>query len=216
MTPLANAPAEPPASIRHGVELAAAAWFDDPKRPRLSEEMLARWDALVDQWVLSSDLPLLIRKARNNRGHLIEHFTGRGIVPTDNSPASWSMALAYADVCPTLAEVQGMFVADQIPIAMVIKREEKLNARYRCVRHTIAGPNSMGWKVAHINDVGLGHTADLESVDLSQLIGHFKRFLSPSNMFLVPKDYAGVAETPEFKAAFCQRAIVETNSATEV
>ena len=100
-----------------------------------------------------------------------------------------------------------MLGADSIPVAMVIKTTEKAGATYRCTRHTTPGPNQRGWKVAHIEDVGLGYGDVLTSVPLGNLVEHFLRFLSPANMFLVPLAYAGIAETPEFVHAFRHHAM---------
>jgi hypothetical protein len=85
---------------------------------------------------------------------------------------------------------------------MALGAVERGAAKYTCTRQRIAGPNGMGWKVAHIEDVGLGFSAALTEVPLDTLCAHFQRFLSPRNTFLVPLAYAGVAETPEFIEAF--------------
>jgi hypothetical protein len=106
---------------------------------------------------------------------------------------------------PTLTDVRGIIDRDEIPVAMAFKRVEKDRAKFRCVRAMIEGPNAMGWKVAHVEDVGLGYSGPLELLSLEELGAHFKRFLSPANMFLVPKEYAGVAETPEFVEVFRAR-----------
>jgi hypothetical protein len=116
------------------------------------------------------------------------------------------MALALCGSRPSLNDVRAMFADDRVPVAMVIKASEKTQAKFRCTRQSSPGPNHMGWKVAHIEDVGLGYTDVLTTLPLSELQAHFVRFLSPSNMFLVPKAYAGIAETPEFVSAFRQRA----------
>jgi hypothetical protein len=105
-----------------------------------------------------------------------------------------------------------MLQNDQIPIAMALAAAEKADARYRCTRQAIPGPNQLGWKVAHIVDVGLGYTGSLEAMSLERISDHMKRFLSPGNMFLVPKEYAGVAETPEFLDTFRERAVQEAES----
>jgi hypothetical protein len=202
-----QAPIDTPRSIRDGLIRAAAAWFDDPIRPCVQESVLDQWTELLKTWSATGSLPLLIRKARDNRGHALQHaHSGRILVPTDNSPAHWSMALALCGICPTVDEVTSMFDKDRVPVAMVIKASEKLGAKYRCTRQSTPGPNQMGWKVAHIDDVGLGYTDAVTSVELCELQEHFVRFLSPSNMFLVPKAYAGIAETPDFVDAFRRRA----------
>src|SRR5688500_9287322 len=141
MTDIPQASAESPSSIRDGVALAAAAWVVDPSRPHPVAHTIAAWKALLATWAEAPDMPLLVRKARGNRGHALRHeATGRTLVPTDNSPAHWSMALALTGICPTLGEVRAMLGADSIPVAMVIKTTEKAGATYRCTRHTTPGP----------------------------------------------------------------------------
>lgn len=53
------------------------------------------------------------------------------------------------------------------------------------------------WKVAHIDAVGLGNRA-LVDIGESTLRQHFRKLMTPSNMFVVPLKYAGLAELPEF------------------
>jgi hypothetical protein len=202
MSGLSRAPAQPPSSIREGLAASATAWALDPLRPRIQPSVLAKWEVLLSEWTDDSNLPLFIRKFKDNRGHRITHGSGRVLVPTDNSPAHWSISLAFDGRCPSLGEVMTMLENDEIPVAMAISRAEKDGARYRCTRQTLSGPNELGWKVAHIEDVGLGYTGVLRDVALPVLAAHHKRFLSPTNIFLVPKEYAGVAETPEFIRAF--------------
>jgi hypothetical protein len=116
------------------------------------------------------------------------------------------MAMALCGECPSLDEIRALFSADRVPVAIVIKASEKVRAKYRCTRQSTPGPNQMGWKVAHIDDVGLGYIEALTAVHIRELQEHFVRFLSPANMFLVPKAYAGIAETTDFVNAFRSRA----------
>lgn len=202
MSRLEQAPARAPNSIAESLAAAAKGWAADPLRPRVDSSVSRHWDTLLDQWVAAPDLPLFVRKAKDNRGHALAHSSGRVIVPTDNSPAHWSIVSAHLGLLPTLDDVRALFAADQIPVAMVISRAEKAGARFRCTRSSVPNPNALGWKVAHIDDVGLGYTGNVLEVTLQVLAAHHRRFLAPSNIFLVPKDYAGVAETPEFIDAF--------------
>lgn len=202
MPRLEQAPTRAPSSIADSLASAAKGWAADPVRPRIEPAVIRHWDALLDLWIAASDLPLFVRKAKDNRGHELLHSSGRVIVPTDNSPAHWSVVSAHLGLMPTLDDVRALLANDEIPVAMVISRLEKGAARYKCTRGSIPNPNTLGWKVAHIDDVGLGYTGGVLDVTLPVLAAHHKRFLAPSNIFLVPKDYAGVAETPEFIRAF--------------
>jgi hypothetical protein len=82
---------------------------------------------------------------------------------------------------------------------MVLKREEKEKARYRCTRQTVS-LNALGWKVAHLDEVGLGR-ATLSQAPIEHLYTHFRRFLDPGNMFVVPLAWSGLAEVSQMVAA---------------
>ena len=86
---------------------------------------------------------------------------------------------------------------DRIPVAMILKSIEKATATYRFTLGKVRTPNEYGWKVAHLNAVGLGNAGQLEAIPIAILRDRFVRFLSPRNMFLVPTAYAGLAELPE-------------------
>ena len=132
----------------------------------------------------------------------MRHASGRTIVPTDNSPAQWSCVVALQGGKPTLDKVRALIAADGIPVAMILKKTEKEVAQYKCSRSPVPNPNTLGWKVAHIDAVGLGYGGPIVDMTVSSLAAHHKRFLSPSNIFLVPIEYAGAAETPDFTRAF--------------
>lgn len=69
-------------------------------------------------------------------------------------------------------------------------------------RCTVPIRSPLGSKVAHIDNVRLGYARGLAEITLPILAARHRRFLVPSNILLVPKQYAGVAETHEFIAAF--------------
>jgi hypothetical protein len=160
--------------------------------------VLAHWDSLITQWSDDSSLPLLVRKPARNRGAVLLSRGGRMIIPTDNSPAQWTFALAVLGDTPSLAWVQEQLAADAIPMAMILKATERARAHYRCTLNRCANPNAAGWKVAHIVNVGLASSEPLEQITESRLREHFVRLMSPRNMFVVPSRYAGLGEVPEF------------------
>jgi hypothetical protein len=208
-----HAPQAAPRSLRESLVTAALAWYDDPDRPRIAPEVSQHWTHLLDAWTSAGDLPLFVRRARGNRGHRLAHTSGRTIIPADNGPAHWSLTLAFRGETPSLDDVRAILGRDEIPVAMAFTAAEKVGAHFRCTRAMIDGPNARGWKVAHIDDIGLGYAGHIEHIDHTMLSEHFRKFLSPSNMFLVPKAYAGVAETPEFVQVFRERrAITNANS----
>ena len=68
--------------------------------------------------------------------------------------------------------------------------------------------NKRGWKLCHIERVGLATRTALEEVDLGLLCEAFRRLLAPANQFLVPLHWGGLGEVPEFIEAI--RAVRDT------
>jgi len=99
----------------------------------------------------------------------------------------------------TLSDVRDALSNDAIPVALALKTFEQERATYHCTRTEIS-LNKLGWKVGHLHDVGLGR-GDLPTMPVEKLFEHFSRFLSPSNMFVVPLSWAGLAELPEMLAS---------------
>ena len=180
----------------------AAAWKESSDRPHPNQEVLFAWDELLLQWVAEASLPLYVRKFADNRGQKMVHPSGRVFVPTDNSPAQWAFSLACAGEIPTLTELEEKIAGDQLPIAMMLKSTEKQSATYRCSLSAPYDVNKKGWKLAHIDGVGLNSRALLSALPIDVLHTQFLRFMAPSNMFLVPKRFAGIAEIDEVIDAF--------------
>ena len=183
-------PGEMPALVRQ----LADAWAQEPSRPRPSSSVLAHWDSLVKTWSEDATLPLLVRKVASNRGSVLTHASGRQIVPTDNSPAHWSFALAVLGEKPTLEWVRHQLESDAIPVAMILKASERAAAKFKCSLGRVVNPNAAGWKVSQ----GLASAGSVETTPEPRLREHFIRFISPRNMFVIPTSYAGLGELPEF------------------
>jgi len=167
------------------VQQFANAWARSPVRPCPHRDQLDRWDELVKAWANDALLPLFVRKHDRNRGCVINHSSGRELVPVDNSPASWAFMLACVNRCPSLDDVRRMLV-DEIPVAMIFKSDEKIRAKYRGTLANQNNVNTAGWKLAHIRRVGLHTREPLAGIPLEALQAHFQDFLAPSNMFVVP------------------------------
>jgi hypothetical protein len=192
------APTSLPSEMMQLVVHLAQAWANYSDRPKPRPNVLTHWDELIESWAEDTSLPLFVRKHENNRGSVIAHSSGRQVVPTDNSPAQWAFALAVLGETPTLAEIRNLITADAVPVAMVFKRVERLTARFKCNLRRVINPNDAGWKVAHIEGVGLSTNFSLVNFSETQLLQHFQRLMAPRNMFVVPKKYAGLGELPEF------------------
>jgi hypothetical protein len=98
-----------------------------------------------------------------------------------------------------------MLAGDSFPVAMIMKRVEKPTAKFRCLLQRQDNLNVHGWKLGHIIEVGLAGRTPIEDVPLVRLIEHFTRSMSPSNMFLVPLPWAGLAESTAFAQAMTEK-----------
>lgn len=165
-------------------------------RPSISS--VKHWDRLIEEWALDETLPLYIRKsgASYKRGSEILHSSGRILIPADNGPAHWSLSMCVNENLIETKDLKELIKKDQIPIAFVLSAVES-SSKYKQTKHLIDTPNKKDWKIAHIESVGLKSRNKLENTDIEVLQEHFKKFMSPSNMFLFPKHYAGLAELDE-------------------
>jgi hypothetical protein len=185
-----------PSDLRAHLIAFAKGWAQHALRPHPKQEVSRSWDNLMIEWSQDTRLPLLIRKMSKGRGVVVRHESGRMLVPVDNSPAQWAFAQACGGSVPSIEDIVMMFANDQIPVAMILKRDEKEKARYRCVLGK-QGTAHAGWKLGHIRGVGLGSVGSLELTPIDTLVSHFCSLMSPSNMFAVPLEWSGMAEIPE-------------------
>ena len=194
---LPPAPTSLPAGMPALVEELARLWAQASQRLRPDAKVSRHWDHLVAAWSVDPSLPLYVRKAENNRGSIVHHASGQNLVPTDNSPAQWAFAKAVLRERPSLEDIYSAIQEDRIPVAMILKVVEKDKATYRCTLPRV-NPNSAGWKVCHVDGIGLGKGGSLEETNLPILQEHFRKLMAPSNMFVIPLRYAGLGELPEF------------------
>jgi hypothetical protein len=178
-------------------------WAVDPARPTIAPVILRNWERLIEDWLVDERLPLLVRKSRGNRGSVVSSSFGRQLVPTDNSPAQWAFAVAFDGICPGVSEVMDLLIRGRLPIAMALSAgAEKAEAMYRGLVGRCPNTSTVGWKLAHVLPVGLGGRGSLDRYDRAEIERHFRRLMSPDNMFLVPAAWAGLAEVGEFVDGF--------------
>jgi hypothetical protein len=176
-------------------------WAKSPLRPQPSSDILEKWDMLIQEWIAYKDLPMLIRKPSAGRGQIIHHESGRKIIPADNTPAHWVFIQALCDKCPTIQQIHQVIADKSIPIAMILSKEEKPRAHFTKTRKDSDDLNKYGWNLAHIQPIGLKCRGLLSDMAIETLEQHFKLFMSPSNMFVVPLSWKAIGEIPEMITA---------------
>lgn len=180
-------------------------WLISNERPRVDEGVLQAWDRLIEEWAEAQDLPLLLRATGRSRGQPFAHLTGRELVCADNSLANWALSSALKGSVPSLREVHDGLASGRIPIAFALKLRERATARYPGSQRAKMDPpnlNTLGWKVCHVLDIGIKSRGSVADLPVERLLAHFRLFLNPRNMFVVPKQHGGVGEMPDFQAVF--------------
>ena len=193
-----------PGYIAAGVTALASQWKSDPERPSVDRKIKAHCEELLDAWIEDDSLPLLIRKYRSNRGHRLVHESGRVLVPVDNAPANWILSCALHDHAMELSDVMPALESGTLPVGMMADRGAVYTGQQR-IKMEPPNLNTLGWKICHVNPVGIGY-GEITQLDIALLKDHMRRFLSVSNMFLIPKTQAGLGELPQFTEVFSNEA----------
>lgn len=154
-------------------------WAMSPRRLRPDPKILDAWDEFLNAWK-NSEVPLLFRRGYQRKIE-IKHSTGRRIVFADNGPAHWAFNQALRGAVPSLNE--GFFKT--IPLAFTGSSSND--------KHTI---NKDGWKLCHIDAVSDRRRYPIDKAPIDWIEKHFIRFLSPRNMFVIPKTISGAGELP--------------------
>ena len=100
------------------IERAALRWLVLPDRPKVDEDTLAGWDALVEAWLDEETMPLLVRKSGKDappKGVPALHASGREVVCVDNAPANWCLSTALQRRVPSLDEIRSDLEAGSFP-----------------------------------------------------------------------------------------------------
>lgn len=184
---------------KHLLESAALRWRDSHERPQVDLRVLDYWDRLVAEWLSSPMMPLFVRKSAR-AGEVVAHQSGRTVVCVDNSPAHWCFACALDGQTPSPSDVRLWLEQGKFPIGMVLKAKSQYIGTLS--RMNMPDLNKLGWKVCHIESVGLNDKSAINQLPLTSVISHTRRLLSPRNMFLVPLRYQGLGEVPEFIQVF--------------
>ncbi|MBI2684856.1 MAG: hypothetical protein HYX27_00965 [Acidobacteria bacterium] len=177
----------------------ASNWRESPTRPSVAGSDAIRWHSTVEDWVRDRNMPLLIRRPRCGRGCEITHRSGRMLVPADNSAAMYMLSLAMERREPSLHILRNGLLTGRMPVAVSLTGQERRQARYTGTVSEMDAPNlfGLGYAVCHVTQVGLRRVPIEDRTEI-ELIAHSLLFLSPLNMFVVPKEYAGLGELPEF------------------
>lgn len=173
-------------------------WKESDYCRKISKDVLDLWEHLISDWIADTSMPLIVRKS-NNRGQVFEHPSGRKIIISDNTFASWVYKNALEGRIYILTEIKEMLKNKDIPMAFALSKEEKEKADYtKTLGKFSLSDGDSKWKLCHIEPVGLNSKKRIEDLAIEMIIEHFKKYANPKNMFALPKEIGGLGEIQEF------------------
>lgn len=134
---------------------------------------------------LDTNLPLILRNQKK-RGESLTCSNGRDAIFSDNSAAHWAFCRALDGVVPDIDSWKSGGILSYVPTSFI--------GGNAVPRGTL---NEEGWKICHIESVSDGKRHDLQKVSFEVVVAKFRRFMSPRNMFLIPKVISGAGEIPQ-------------------
>jgi hypothetical protein len=162
-----------------------------PVVPAPSAAMRQFWDLVVSQMVQDPTVPLFIRqRGGKGRGSVMMHSSGRELLLVDNAPANFFLSAAIHGHQFTVPQLMAMLASGQLPVAIILTRVERQNARFTgSQRRNMTPPNlnTLRFRVDHRVSIGLNAPlGSLATLPIEDLENHTKLFLSVSNVFLSP------------------------------
>lgn len=182
--------------IRSKIREIGALWRSSPNNPSIDQEVVNQWEKLIDDWSEDSNMPLIVRKETNKRGQAFRHSTtGREIIIADNSVALWVYGHVLKGKVFTLSQIRELLQNNELPVVFMATKEIRKNAKYA----KALGKNPLSnWKLCHIESIGLNTNTPIIDLDIEVIKEHFRKYVSPKNMFVLPKEIGDLGEIEAF------------------
>lgn len=182
--------------IRSKIREIGALWRFSPNNPSIDQEVVNQWEKLIDDWIEDSNMPLIVRKETNKRGQTFRHSTtGREIIIADNSVALWVYGHVLKGKVFTLSQIRELLQNNELPVVFMATKEIRKNAKYA----KALGKNPLSnWKLCHIESIGLNTNTPIIDLDIEVIKEHFRKYVSPKNMFVLPKEIGDLGEIEAF------------------
>lgn len=181
--------------IRMKIKEIGTLWHNSPNNPQIDVEILENWNNLIEEWIADKDMPLIIRKETNKRGQSFVHPCGREIIVSDNTVAIWVYSNVLKRTVFTLSQIKELLNQKELPMVFMATKEIKANAKYTqpLGRYALSD-----WKLCHIQPVGFNTNTSIEDLEISDIEDHFRKYVNPNNMFVLPKEIGYLGEIDVF------------------
>ena len=181
--------------IRQKIKEIGILWRNSPHNPLIDSEVVKKWENLIEEWVADETMPLIIRKETSKRGQAFNHPCGREIIVSDNTVAIWVLSNVLKGKVFTLSDIKELLQDNELPMVFMATKEIKAKAKYTKSLGSYALSN---WKVCHIQPVGFNTNTSIEDLEISDIEDHFRKYVNPNNMFLLPKEIGYLGEIDVF------------------
>ena len=181
--------------IRMKIKEIGTLWHNSPNNPQIEVDVLENWNNLIEEWIADKDMPLIIRKETNKRGQSFMHPCGREIIVSDNTVAIWVYSNVLKGTVFTLSQIKELLSQKELPMVFMATKEIKANAKYTKPLGSYALSN---WKLCHIHPVGFNTNTNIEDFKIYDIEDHFRKYVNPNNMFVLPKEIGYLGEIDVF------------------
>ena len=181
--------------IRMKIKELGTLWHNSPNNPQIEVDVLENWNNLIEEWIADKDMPLIIRKDTNKRGQSFVHPSGREVIVSDNTVAIWVYSNVLKGIVFTLSQIKELLSHKELPMVFMATKEIKANAKYTKPLGSYALSN---WKLCHIHPVGFNTNTNIEDLKIYDIEDHFRKYVNPNNMFVLPKEIGYLGEIDVF------------------
>lgn len=182
--------------IREKIREIGELWRNSKYNPQIDNEVLNHWNSVIIEWSEDEEMPLIIRKDANKlKGMSITHPSGRDIIVSDNTFAIWVYNRVMNKITYNLGQLKEMLLGNEIPMVFMQTKEMMEKAKYTKPLGSFSLPE---WKLCHIEPVGFNSNKSIEELSIIDIKEHFKKYASPSNMFVLPKEIGDLGEIQIF------------------
>ena len=182
--------------IREKIKEIGVIWRNSEHNPKIDNEVLNHWQRVIIEWSEDVEMPLIIRKDANKlKGMSVNHPSGREIVVSDNTFAIWVYNRVMNNITYNLGQLKDMLFDNEIPMVFMQTKGMIGNAKYTKPLGTFSLPE---WKLCHIEPVGFNSNKAIEELSINDIKEHFKKYASPTNMFVLPKEIGDLGEIQIF------------------
>jgi hypothetical protein len=92
-------------------------------------------------------------------------------------------------------QIKELLSQKELPVVFMATKDIKAKAKYTKPLGSYALSD---WKLCHIQPVGFNTHTSIEDLEISDIEDHFRKYVNPNNMFVLPKEIGYLGEIDVF------------------